>query len=125
VGLDLMDIERFRRAIDRHGERLLARLFTARERADADGKFDAAARLAARFAAKEALFKALGTGWSEGVSWTEAEVRRAESGRPSLELTGRAAELSRERGAARAHLSLTHSPTTAGAVVILESEPAR
>ena len=119
-----MDIDRFRRAIDRHGERLLQRLFTPRERADTEGRFDAVPGLAARFAAKEALFKALGTGWGDGVAWTEAEVRRAESGRPRLELSGRAAEISRGLGASRAHLSLTHSPATAGAVVILESEPA-
>ncbi len=124
IGLDLMDIDRWRQAVARRGERLLARVFTPRERADCARRADPSPSYAARFAAKESLFKALGTGWSEGVSWTDAEVRTGPSGEPRLHVTGAAGERLAAMSATRVHLSLTHSPTTAAAVVILESDPA-
>ena len=77
--------------------------------------------LAARFAAKEAVFKALGTGWSFGVAWIEAEVLENEAGQPSIRLSGRAGEIARRMGADRIHLSMTHTAGMAGAFVVLEA----
>jgi holo-[acyl-carrier protein] synthase len=119
VGIDLVSVGRMKAAITRGGERFLARLFTDRERTDASGPAGDE-RLAARFAAKEAVFKALGTGWSSGVGWRNVEVVRDSSGKPRLELTGRAAELARGMGATRFHVSLSHHGGMATAVVILE-----
>jgi holo-[acyl-carrier protein] synthase len=120
IGIDLVEPDRMRRALERSGERLLRRLFTPAERAYCDSHADPIPHLSARFAAKEALFKALGTGWSGGVSWTEAEVRVDARGRPELVLAGKTAEIARERGAQRVLVSLTHIDTAAGAIVVLE-----
>ncbi len=102
--------------------RFRERVFTERERAycDARGAAAAAQHYAARFAAKEAAFKALGTGWGEGVAWHEAEVIRQETGEPAILFTGRAREIFRARGATLAHLSISHTPEHAVAQVILE-----
>ena len=121
VGTDLMEIARIAQSIDRFGERFLERVFTAREIAYCRRKKNAAESFAARFAAKEAAAKALGTGISRGIGWLELEVAREPGGRPTLELTGRAAERARELGVARVSLSLTHSRDTALAVVMMES----
>ena len=94
TGIDMVGIERFRRALDRHGERFLKRVFTHRERTECSGRADPARHLAARFAAKEAVFKALGTGWARGVGWRDVEVTADDYGRPVCTL----------RGAAQAHL---------------------
>jgi len=121
VGTDLVEIARVARSIERFGERFLARIFTPGEIAYCQRKQKKAAEsFAARFAAKEAGAKALGTGISRGVSWLELEVRREPGGRPTLELGGRAAELAREMGVARVSLSLTHSGDLALAVVVME-----
>lgn len=118
TGVDLVEVERLRRAAERRPA-LLARLFTPAELA-----YAAAAprhrwqRLAARFAAKEALLKALGTGLRQ-VRWQEAEVVRDEAGRPGLVLAGALARLARERGVCQAHLSLSHTPRYAVAQVVL------
>jgi holo-[acyl-carrier protein] synthase len=121
VGIDLMETARMERAIERHGSRLERRLFTAGERADCAGRADRFQGLAARFAAKEAVLKALGTGLVSGMAWTQIEVVRAASGRPTLRFAGAVAERARSSGVATAHLSLTHQPGTAAAVVVLES----
>jgi holo-[acyl-carrier protein] synthase len=107
-------------SIDRFGERFLQRIFTASEIAYCTRKKNAAESFAARFAAKEAGAKALGTGISRGVSWKEFEVRREVSGRPTLHLSGRAAELAEAMGVRRIQLSLTHSRELAMAVVVAE-----
>jgi holo-[acyl-carrier protein] synthase len=120
VGTDLMEIARIAQSIDRFGERFLERVFTAREIAYCRRKKNAAESFAARFAAKEAAAKALGTGISRGIGWLELEVAREPGGRPTLELTGRAAERARELGVARVSLSLTHSRESALAVVVME-----
>jgi holo-[acyl-carrier protein] synthase len=106
-------------AIERGKERLLDRLFTPREQADAAGTASAE-RFAARFAAKEAALKALGTGWSGGISWRDLEVVREVSGRTRLAISGRAAEKARDLGVVSAHLSVTHDGGVAAAVVVLE-----
>ena len=121
LGTDLMETRRVQESIDRYGERFLERIFTPEEIAYCMRKRkNAAESFAARFAAKEAGAKALGTGISRGVSWKEFEVRREASGRPTLHLSGRAAELAEAMGIKRVQLSLTHSRELALAVVVTE-----
>ena len=120
VGTDVIEIARIAQSIDRFGDRFLARVFTPREIAYCQRKKNAAESFAARFAAKEAGAKALGTGISRGVSWLELEVARQPGGRPTLELTGRAAQCARQLGIVKSSLSLTHSKDIALAVVVME-----
>ncbi len=120
LGTDLIETSRVQQSIDRFGERFLQRIFTAGEIAYCTRKKNSAESFAARFAAKEAGAKALGTGISRGVTWKEFEVKREESGRPSLHLTGRAEELAQAMGVRRVQLSLTHSRELALAVVVAE-----
>lgn len=119
-GVDLVQIARFKGFIDAGKTALLERLFTAGEREYALTRKSAAAHLAARFAAKEAYLKALGTGLRFGLSWQQIEVVRDELGRPELQLCGRALELLAEKGARCAHLSYSHDGDYAVASVILE-----
>jgi len=121
VGTDLIEIARIAQSVERYGERFLSRVFTPREIAYSQRKKNAAESFAARFAAKEAGAKALGTGISRGVGWLELEVTRAPGQRPMLQLSGRAAARARSLGVAHISLSLTHSRDTALAVVIMES----
>jgi holo-[acyl-carrier protein] synthase len=120
LGTDLIETRRVQESIDRFGERFLERIFTEGEIAYCLRKKNAAESFAARFAAKEAGAKALGTGISRGVSWRELEVKREASGRPTLHLAGRAAELAEAMGVRRVQLSLTHSRDLAMAVVLVE-----
>jgi len=120
LGTDLIETKRIQESIDRFGERFLERVFTMGEIAYCRRKKNAAESFAARFAAKEAGAKALGTGISRGVTWTELEVRREVSGKPTLHLSGRAAELAGAMGVRRLQLSLTHSRELAMAVVVAE-----
>ena len=120
IGVDLVSVPRFGELLARRRQRVLSRFFTAQEAARAGSSRSAAESFAARFAAKEAFFKALGTGWGPGGSWKDVEVVSADSGDPSLRLTGRAAEYARERGIRHIHLSLTHTDDNAAAFVILE-----
>jgi len=121
VGTDLIEIARIAQSVERYGERFLRRVFTPREIEYCQRKKNAAESFAARFAAKEAGAKALGTGISRGVGWLELEVTRAPGERPTLQLTGRAAARARSLGVAHISLSLTHSRDQALAVVIMES----
>lgn len=120
TGLDLVSVARFERFLLRRGERGLRRIFTPGEVDYCRTLAAPAASFAARFAAKEAFVKALGTGLS-GLRWTDVEVVRADSGEPSLRLHGAAAAALADRGARAAHLSLSHTAELAGAVVILEN----
>jgi holo-[acyl-carrier protein] synthase len=121
IGTDLIEIERVQASIDRFGERFLARLFTPGEIAYCQRKKkNSTESFAARFAAKEAGAKALGTGISRGISWLEIEVKRKPGERPTLHLSGRAAELAAALGVRRVQLSLTHSRELAMAVVVIE-----
>jgi holo-[acyl-carrier protein] synthase len=120
TGTDLIEIERIAHSVTRFGERFLRRVYTPREIAYCRSKRNSAESFAARFAAKEAAAKALGTGISHGVSWLELEVVRLPSGKPTLELTGRALERARRLGVSRSSLSLTHSKDLALAVVVME-----
>jgi holo-[acyl-carrier protein] synthase len=119
-GIDLAEVGRIRKAVDRHGARFLDRVYTAAEQAYCQGKRNAAESLAARFAAKEAAAKALGTGISHGVTWSEIEVVREPGSRPTLRFHGRAAQLAAGLGVVRAALSLTHTGELAMASVVLE-----
>lgn len=122
VGIDLVDVERVQRMLDAHGTRLVQRLFTDAERDYAMRMARPALHLAVRLAAKEAAFKALsGTKGATAIGWSEIEVTRDDLGRPSLTFHGRAAERATELAIARCHCSLTHTDTSAAAVVVLES----
>jgi len=119
-GIDLMEIARIEQSVSRYGQRFLDRVFTPAEQAYCLRKRKAAESFAARFAAKEAGAKALGTGISHGVNWLEIEVVREPGGRPGLRFHGRAAERADRMGASRAALSLTHTDQLAMASVVLE-----
>jgi holo-[acyl-carrier protein] synthase len=119
-GIDLVEISRIQHSLDRYGSRFLDRVFTAGEQTYCMRKRNAAESLAARFAAKEAGAKALGTGISRGVSWLEIEVIREPGGRPSLQFHGRAGEVAQRMGARRSSLSITHTAAVAMASVVLE-----
>jgi len=117
TGVDLIEIERIKRAIDQHGVRFLVRVYTAAERQDCGQRVES---LAARFAAKEAVAKALGTGiWRQGIEWTDIEiVRDPESGAPSLLLHRAAAGHARQLGLTEWSVSLSHDRTHAIAFVV-------
>ena len=119
-GIDLVEIGRIQHSMDRYGSRFLNRVYTAAEQAYCLRKRNAAESFAARFAAKEAGAKALGTGISFGVSWLEIEVVRALGGRPTLRFHGRAAQIAAAMGVARSALSITHTANLAMASVVLE-----
>lgn len=124
TGIDLVRISRVRRLLERWQDRFLRRVFTEHEVAYALARRDPAEHLAARFGAKEATLKALGTGLSLGVRWREIEVRRARGERPRLVLSGRTAALGAARGIARLHVSLTHDGDYAVAEVLAEGDAA-
>ena len=121
TGVDLCEVGRIRASIERFGRRFVDRVFTEREAAYADAKANRYERYAARFAAKEAGMKALGTGWHGGIAWRDFEVTNLGSGRPTLALHGRAGEVAAQLGVRHISLSLTHTAEQAMAVVILES----
>ena len=120
VGTDLAETDRIRKAVERHGPRFLNRVYTVGEIAYVESKANRWERYAARFAAKEAGMKAIGTGWRRGVRWRDFEVANAPSGRPDLKLDGVAAVVAAQMGVRRISLSLTHTAALAMAVVILE-----
>lgn len=120
LGSDLIEVTRIAQSIDRFGKRFLDRVFTPGEIAYCQTKRNASESFAARFAAKEAGAKALGTGISHGISWPEIEVRREPSGKPTLHWRGRALERAMGLGVRRSALTLTHSRDIAMAVVVLE-----
>ncbi len=120
IGIDVVRIERIRAALDRHGERARRRLFTPGELAECDKRANADECLAARFAAKEAALKALGTGKGPGVRWLDLEVVRDGSGPPTLTYAGKVKECAESLGVERSWVSLSHEAGMACAVVILE-----
>ena len=119
-GIDLVEIPRIQHSVDRYGRRFLDRVYTVSEQEYCLRKHNSAESLAARFAAKEAAAKALGTGISQGVSWREIEVGREPGGRPNLRFHGRAASIAARLGVANAALSITHTGNLAMASVLLE-----
>lgn len=121
TGVDLCDVVRMQQAMERHGQRFKDRVFTGREVAYAERRANRYERYAARFAAKEAGMKALGTGWRGGLGWRDLEVTNLASGRPTLAFHGRAAEIAEKLGVLNVSLSLTHTALQAMAIVILEN----
>lgn len=125
TGIDIVEIERIAQSIARYGDRFLEKIFTAEEIAFCRRKKNFAESFAARFAAKEAGAKALGTGIQHGVTWKELEVRRQPGHRPTLHLAGRALEIANRLGVEHVSLSLTHTATLAMASVHLENSEIR
>lgn len=121
TGIDLAEVPRIAETIKRFGDRFIRRVFTEGEILYCDRKVNRVERYAARFAAKEATMKAIGTGWNHGVSWRDVEVCRAPGGRPTITLHGKAAEFAAKLGAKHIALSLSHTKEYAIAQVILEN----
>jgi holo-[acyl-carrier protein] synthase len=122
IGIDVVEIARIRRLMERWQDRFLRRVFTDEELAYSLGRHDPAQHLAARFAAKEATLKALGTGLSMGVRWRELEVQRGRGEPPRLALSGRTAALGAARGVRTFHVSLTHDGDYAMGQVLAEGD---
>ena len=120
-GIDMVEIHRIRSSWERYGQRFLDRIFTPAEQAYCLRKRNAAESLAARFTAKEAAAKALGTGISRGVTWLEIEVVRQPGSRPTIAFHGRAAELAAKMDAVQVALSITHTNDYAMSSVLLEN----
>jgi holo-[acyl-carrier protein] synthase len=127
IGSDLVDVRRIEQVIDRHGERFLARIFTATERARAERRADRFETYAKRFAAKEACSKALGTGMRAGVFWRDMGVVNLSSGRPTMRLTGgalkRLQSITPKGCEARIDLSITDEGPMALAFVVISAVP--
>ncbi|MBX3364196.1 MAG: holo-ACP synthase [Phycisphaeraceae bacterium] len=122
-GIDLVSVSRIGAMIDRHGAHFLGRVFTLAEQSYCER--NAKRRLehyAARFAAKEAVLKALGTGWRDGIAWTDVEVVLEPSGKPTIALTGRASSIALSEGVTTIHLSLSHTGDFATASAIAERQ---
>jgi holo-[acyl-carrier protein] synthase len=120
TGIDIAEVSRIRQSIERFGERFLRRVFTEGEIRYCESKMNRAERYAARFAAKEAAMKALGTGWNYGIRWVDCEVVRQPGGQPTISFDGKAAEFAAKLGVKNAALSLSHTAEQAIAQVILE-----
>ena len=121
TGIDIAEVPRIAQSIARFGDRFIRRIFTEGEIRYCDSKANRVERYAARFAAKEAAMKALGTGWNHGVRWRDIEVSRKPGSRPTIIFHGVAAQFAARLGATNVALSLTHTKEQAFAQVILES----
>jgi holo-[acyl-carrier protein] synthase len=124
IGTDIIETRRMRSAIERHGERFLSHVFTPDEIAQAPaGLAGRESYFAARWAAKEAVAKALGTGIGGDCAWTDVTVRRGHAGEPLVDLTGAARRTADRRGVARIHISLAHERNLAAATAVAEASP--
>lgn len=121
IGIDVAEVDRVREAIERHGRRFIDRIFCTSEIAYVESKANRYERYAARFAAKEAGMKAIGTGWKRGVRWQDFEVTNLPSGRPTLQLHGVAAKIADSLDVRNIALSITHTAREGSAIVILEA----
>jgi len=121
IGIDCIEVARMEENVRDDGA-FAAKVFTAREREYCMARHHPAQHFAARFAAKEALFKALGTGWSGGMAWEEIEIEHDAGGRPRLKVSGAVGEYVVRQGITRMHVSLTHVRELACAVVVLETD---
>jgi holo-[acyl-carrier protein] synthase len=122
TGVDIAETSRIEEGLQRHGDRFTKRIFSAAEIAYCERFKNRAERYAARFAAKEAALKALGTGWRQGIRWLDVEVVHQPSGKPELVLTGRAQEVARELRVTRMSVSLSHSDRYVMALVVFEGD---
>ena len=120
TGVDLAEVPRIRAAIERYGARFIERMYTPAEIAYVERKANRFERYAARFAAKEAGMKAIGTGWRHGVRWQDFEVTNLRSGKPTLQFHGVAAQVAEKLGVRNVSLSITHTAELGMAHVILE-----
>src|SRR5436309_1142892 len=121
VGVDLVECARIQHSIDRFGDRFLHRVFTDGEIAYSMSMKFPPRHLAARFAAKEAISKAFGTGIGKSMGWRDIDVRKRESGEPFLVLSGGAENLAKERSVSNALITLSHTDQHAVAMIVLES----
>lgn len=117
-GIDVIEVERIAQSLRDHGERFFERVFTRNERMYAENSKRRDEHLAARFAAKEAVMKALGTGWRDGVGWTDIEVVTLPNGQPTISLSGKSAQVADQLGIKHWSLSLTHTKSLAAASAI-------
>jgi holo-[acyl-carrier protein] synthase len=120
IGIDLVDCARIENSIERFGERFLKRVFTEGEIAYSQSMKFPARHLAARFAAKEALSKAFGTGIGKAMGWRDLDVQKKESGDPFVVLSGGAKQMADARGVAKVWISLSHTESSGMATIILE-----
>ena len=120
IGVDIVEIARIQALLDRYGDKFLHRVYTEKETDYAMGGANRAERLAGRFAVKEAVLKALGTGKSQGILWRDVETVRGRLGRPEVHLHGQAVKSAKWRGGGAVHVSITHDGGKAVAFVILE-----
>src|SRR5437870_13790977 len=121
IGVDLVECARIHHSLDRFGERFLHRVFTEGEIAYSQSMKFPARHLAARFAAKEALSKAFGTGIGKSMGWRDLDVRKKKSGEPYAMLSGGAAQMAKERGITKVWISLSHTEQSGSATIVLES----
>ena len=122
IGLDLVKISRIRAITERWQERFLQRLYTNEERRYCFRRASPYASLAGRFAVKEAILKALGTGWSAGIRWVDMQVLNDETGKPTAQISGRLKTLLRDAGVTGIHISLSHDADYAIAEAVLTKE---
>jgi len=120
TGVDIIECERVASLIAEHGDRFVRRVFTPEEAAYCQGRRRPGEHFAARFAAKEAVLKALGTGWISGIAWHNVRIERTEAGKPEVTLVGGAAEVARALGVERVHLSVSHCAAYAVAQAVVE-----
>ena len=125
VGVDLIEVERVENSLRKFPRRFERKVFTETERAYCGRRAVPGRHFAARFAAKEAFLKAIGTGKSQGIAWTDVGIVNQPSGKPELQVTGRARDICNEQGATRMHVSLSHNREHAMAVVVLENDPVK
>lgn len=122
IGTDLVEIPRFAQVLRERGARFEKRIFTFKEIEYCRRRATFANSLAARFGAKEAVMKALGTGWRKGVRWVDIEVVRKPGEAPTIQLHGRCKKIAAKKGIRHWHLSLTHTEETASAMVVAEGK---
>ena len=115
TGIDLIECQRIREVLDRHGDRLLDRLLTPAELSYVQRHRDLIPRLAGRFAAKEAILKVLGTGWRGGIAWRDMEILNDRAGSPHVTLTDECARIAEQLGITRILISITHTENYAAA----------
>jgi len=122
-GIDLVDFGRIEKMLEKHPKRFLDRVFTPTEQTDADSTRNRIEKLAGRFAAKEAVMKLIGTGWRDGIAWTDIEVVNNPLGQPIVTVTGKVKELADQQGVEQITLSITHTSNfaIASAVALQES----
>lgn len=123
LGIDVLEIQRMRKALDRYGEHFIRHVFREDEQEEAPEGESRYAFYAGRWAAKEAVSKALGTGIGERCNWTDIRVRRTKGGKPRIELSGRGRQTARELGIAHLHITISHEGRIACSAAVAEGAP--